>query len=79
LPLYRQSGIPAREGVEIDRTTMAEWMGHVAWWVRPLAVLIGGYERPNGWQSRRSVEGEDRSGRAAETGFDWSRVDFPGV
>jgi transposase len=46
LPLYRQSGIPAREGVEIDRTTMAEWMGHVAWWVRPLAALIGGYVTP---------------------------------
>ena len=43
LPLYRQSGILAREGVEIDRTTMAEWMGHVAWWLRPLAALIGGY------------------------------------
>lgn len=41
LPLYRQSGILAREGVEIDRATMAEWMGHVAWWVRPLADLIG--------------------------------------
>jgi transposase len=43
LPLYRQSGILAREGVEIDRATMAEWMGHVAWWIRPLAALIGGY------------------------------------
>jgi transposase len=30
LPLYRQSGILAREGVEIDRTTMAEWMGRNA-------------------------------------------------
>ena len=36
-------GILAREGVEIDRTTMAEWIGHVAWWLRPLAALIGGY------------------------------------
>jgi transposase len=43
LPLYRQPAILAREGVEIDRTTMAEWMGHVAWWLRPLAALIGGY------------------------------------
>jgi transposase len=30
IPLYRQSVILAREGVEIDRTTMAEWIGHVA-------------------------------------------------
>lgn len=41
LPLYRQSAILQREGVDIDRATMAEWMGHVAWWVRPLAELIG--------------------------------------
>jgi transposase len=41
LPLYRQSAILAREGVEIDRSTMAEWMGHVAWWGMPLAERIG--------------------------------------
>ena len=41
IPSYRQSVILGREGVEIDRATMAEWMGHVAWWVRPLAALIG--------------------------------------
>ena len=41
IPLYRQSVILGREGVDIDRATMAEWMGHVAWWVRPLAELIG--------------------------------------
>jgi transposase len=41
IPLYRQSGILAREGVEIGRDVMAEWMGQVAWWVRPLADLIG--------------------------------------
>ncbi len=41
IPLYRQSVILGREGVDIDRATMAEWMGHVAWWVRPLADLIG--------------------------------------
>ena len=27
LPLYRQSEIYAREGVELDRSTMAEWVG----------------------------------------------------
>jgi len=41
IPLYRQSVILGREGVDIDRATMAEWMGHVAWWVHPLAELIG--------------------------------------
>ena len=41
IPLYRQSVILGREGIDIDRATMAEWMGHVAWWVLPLAALIG--------------------------------------
>jgi transposase len=43
LPLYRQSVILAREGIEIDRATLADWLGHAAWWLSPLAVLIGQY------------------------------------
>ena len=41
LPLYRLSGILAREGVEIERQTLADWVGHAAWWLRPLAEAIG--------------------------------------
>jgi len=41
LPLYRQSAILAREGIEIERATLADWVGHAAWWVMPLAALIG--------------------------------------
>jgi transposase len=41
LPLYRQSAILAREGIAIERATLADWVGHVAWWVMPLAELIG--------------------------------------
>lgn len=41
LPLYRQSAILAREGVEIDRAPMADWLGHAAWWLAPVARLIG--------------------------------------
>jgi transposase len=43
LPLYRQSAILAREGIEIERATLADWVGHVAWWVTPLAELIGAH------------------------------------
>src|SRR5579864_3107751 len=43
LPLYRQSAILAREGVAIERATLADWVGHVAWWVVPLAELIGAH------------------------------------
>jgi transposase len=43
LPLYRQSAILAREGIEIERATLADWIGHAAWWLAPLAQLIGAY------------------------------------
>jgi transposase len=41
LPLYRQSAILAREGIEIERATLADWVGHAAWWVMSLAAMIG--------------------------------------
>ena len=43
LPLYRQSVILAREGIDIDRATLADWLGHAAWWLAPLVALIGQY------------------------------------
>lgn len=43
LPLYRQSAILARDGIEIERATLADWVGHAAWWVMPLAAMIGAY------------------------------------
>jgi len=43
LPLYRQSAILAREGIEIERASLADWVGHAAWWVMPLAELIGAH------------------------------------
>jgi transposase len=40
LPLYRQSGIYAREGVELDRATMAAWVGKVAALASPLVETV---------------------------------------
>lgn len=36
LPLYRQSQIFARQGVELDRSTLANWVGGAAWWLEAL-------------------------------------------
>jgi transposase len=41
LPLYRQAEIYARDGLDIDRSTLADWMGKAAWLLRPLADRIG--------------------------------------
>jgi transposase len=40
LPLHRQSDIYAREGVEIDRSLLAAWVGYMAELLTPLAEAI---------------------------------------
>jgi transposase len=40
VPLYRQSAILARLGIDVSRAAMAEWMGAVAWWTKPIYDLI---------------------------------------
>ena len=40
LPLYRQAGIIARDGVDIDRATLCDWVGRAAWWLAPVADAI---------------------------------------
>lgn len=40
LPLYRQSQIYAREGVELSRSTMADWLGQVSWLLDPLVERL---------------------------------------
>ena len=45
LPLHRQSDIYARSGVEIDRSVMAGWVGHMAALMEPLAERIARHVR----------------------------------
>jgi transposase len=40
LPLYRQSQIFARQGVELDRSTLANWVGGACWWLEPLQARL---------------------------------------
>ncbi|MGE0667844.1 MAG: IS66 family transposase [Sphingomonadales bacterium] len=40
LPLYRQSQIFARHGAEIDRSTLASWVGGACWWLEPLQARL---------------------------------------
>jgi transposase len=40
LPLYRQAQIFARHGIDLDRSTLANWVGRACWWLRPLAELL---------------------------------------
>ena len=42
-PLYRQSQIYARSGVELDRSTLAEWVGTLSHLIAPLTEALGNY------------------------------------
>jgi transposase len=41
LPLYRQSQIYAREGIELDRSTLADWVGSASALLEALVTAIG--------------------------------------
>lgn len=43
LPLYRQSGIYARSGVELDRSTLAGWVDQADQLLDPLVAALGRY------------------------------------
>ena len=45
LPLHRQSDIYARDGVDIERSTMADWVGRMAFLLEPLAAEIASHVR----------------------------------
>jgi transposase len=40
LPLYRQSEIYARGGVDLDRSTLCDWVGQAAWLLQPIVEDI---------------------------------------
>src|SRR3954454_11765434 len=40
LPLYRQAQIFARQGIELDRSTLCNWVGRACWWLEPLWRLL---------------------------------------
>src|SRR3954451_1482716 len=40
LPLYRQAQIFARQGIELDRSTLCDWVGRACWWLEPLWRLV---------------------------------------
>ena len=45
LPLYRQSQIYARSGIDLDRSTLADWVGGASHLLQPLVDALGRYVR----------------------------------
>lgn len=40
LPLNRQLRMMRMQGIELDRSTLSQWIGRTAWWLRPLYALL---------------------------------------
>src|SRR6202162_326675 len=40
VPLYRQEQMLAGQGIDLDRATLALWMGRLAWWLKPLHEVL---------------------------------------
>ncbi len=48
LPLYRQSEIYARQGIELERSTMADWVGGTSQLLEPLIEVLRRYVTSSG-------------------------------
>jgi transposase len=74
-PLHRQAGIYAREGVELDRSTLADWVGRSVFLLDPLAEAIGRHLRAG-----QVLHADDTTvpvlvrGRPGPAGCGWSCV-----
>ena len=64
-PLYRQSQIFAREGIDLDRSTLAGWGGQPSKLLEPLADAIGRYVRSGQAISPMTPRSKFRAGRNA--------------
>jgi transposase len=74
LPLYRQAQIYSRQGIDLDRSTLADWVGRAAFELRPVYdALMADLKR-----SSKLFMGETRApvldpgARKTKTGYFWA-------
>src|ERR1700730_7307545 len=90
LPLYRQAQIYARQGIYLDRSTLADWVGHAAWHLRPLheRLLARLKQRPRLFADETTApvldpgRGRTKTGQFWAYAADdrpWGGVDPPGI
>jgi len=90
LPLYRQAQIYARQGINLDRSTLADWVGHAAWHLRPLheRLLVRLRQRSKLFADETTVpvldpgRGRTKTGQLWAYAADdrpWGGVDPPGI
>ncbi|WP_245509417.1 IS66 family transposase [Bradyrhizobium zhanjiangense] len=88
LPLYRQAQIYARQGIELDLSTLADWVGQAAFYLRPLHDRLLGKlrQRPKLFADEATMPArsrprahQDRSALGLCVGRPWGGADPPGV
>ena len=90
LPLYRQAQIYGRQGFNLDRSTLADWVGRAAWLLRPvherLLVKLKGSGKLFADETTAPVldpgRGRTKTGQLwayARDDRPWSGTDPPGV
>ena len=74
LPLYRQSQIYARQGIELDRSTLADWVGRAAAELRPLheRLLEHLIRSPKLFMDETRAPVLDPGRRRTKTGYLWA-------
>ncbi len=74
LPLYRQAQIYSCQGVDLDRSTLADWVGRAAFELRPVHdALLANLKRSTKLfidETRAPVL--DPGSRKAKTGYFWA-------
>lgn len=74
LPLYRQAQIYSRQGIDLDRSTLATWVGRAAFELRPVFdALIADLKRsPKLFMDETRAPVLDPGRRKTKTGFFWA-------
>lgn len=81
LPLYRQAQIMSRQGIDLDRSTLADWVGRAAYELRPVFnALIADLKRSTKlFMDETGAPVLDPGSRKTKTGYFWAlaRDDHP--
>ncbi|WP_273727817.1 IS66 family transposase [Brucella gallinifaecis] len=74
LPLYRQTQIMSRQGIDLDRSTLADWVGRAAYELRPVFdALIADLKRSTKlFMDETRAPVLDPGSRKTKTGYFWA-------
>ena len=74
LPLYRQAQIYSRQGVDLDRSTLADWVGRAAFELRPVfdALMVDLKRSSKLFMDETKAPVLDPGARKTKTGYFWA-------